>query len=206
MNFDIEKMLIYVFLLVFSASFHEVAHGVAALLLGDDTAKRAGRLTLNPMAHIDIQGSVIMPLFIFIVSGGNMIYGYAKPVPVNPYALRNPKKAMMLVGAAGPISNFILAIFFGLLIKIGLGEIFLIKKICVFGMYLNVLLALFNLIPVPPLDGSRVVSGLLDDDLAKGYNSIEPYGIFILMGLILTGILDTRILLQTCHKFISFFV
>lgn len=206
MSFDIERMLIYVSLLIFSASFHEVAHGFTAFLFGDNTAKISGRLTLNPLAHIDLQGSLIMPVIIFAASGGSMIYGYAKPVPVNPYALKNPKKAMMVIAAAGPISNLILAVFFGLIMKMGLGEIFIIKKICVFGMFLNVLLALFNLIPMPPLDGSRIVTGLLPNDLAKAYNSIEPFGIFILMGLILTGMLDTSILIEICRKFVSFFV
>lgn len=204
MSVQIAEIIIYISILVFSVSFHEAAHGFMAAFLGDDTAKKSGRLTLNPIAHIDTYGSIVMPLIIFFLSKGSMMYGYAKPVPINLYALKNRKQAVMLIGAAGPVSNLFLAFCFSLMLKLGIGSIPVMLQVCRIGILMNVLLAAFNLIPIPPLDGSRIVAGLLPDDIARTYNSIEPYGIFILIGLIVTGILDISGFISFLYKIVLF--
>lgn len=204
MSIKIAEIIIYISILVFSVSFHEAAHGFMAAFLGDDTAKRNGRLTLNPLAHIDTYGSIVMPLIIFFLSKGSMMYGYAKPVPINLYALKNRKQAVMLIGAAGPVSNLFLAFCFSFMLKMGIGAIPVMLQVCRIGILMNVLLAAFNLIPIPPLDGSRIVAGLLPDDIARSYNSIEPYGIFILLALIVTGVLDISGFISFLYKIVLF--
>lgn len=204
MGVAIAEIIVYISLLMVSVSFHEAAHGFMAAFLGDDTAKREGRLTLNPLAHIDLYGSIIMPLIIFFISHGKMMYGYAKPVPINLYVVKNRKRALMLVAAAGPLSNLLLAILFSALFKAGLVNFPVLAAVCIKGIFINVLLAAFNLIPIPPLDGSRILAGLLPDDMARAYNSIEPYGIFILIGLIFTGILDISGFISFLYKIVLF--
>jgi Zn-dependent protease len=187
-----EDIILFVIKLVslgFSIILHEVAHGYAAYRLGDPTAAHSNRLTLNPVAHIDLFGSIILPV-ILIVTGSPVLLGWAKPVPINPYYFRNLKQGIMITGAAGPLTNFALALVAGLLFQVvaPLSE--------VFGWFLayfcatNVALGVFNLIPIPPLDGSRVLYGLLPRGLDDQYISIERYGIFILFGLLWLGTLD----------------
>ena len=181
-------LIIKLVVLVASIVFHEVAHGYAAYRLGDPTAKEANRLTLNPLAHIDLMGSILLPL-ILVVTHSPVLLGWAKPVPFNPAYFRNPKKGMMIVGAAGPAANLALAavaaVVFRLFTPLGIVGFFLVN-VCV----INVILALFNLIPIPPLDGSRVVAGFLPPELTRSYLKLERYGFLIIFGLLWTGAFD----------------
>lgn len=180
-------ILIVVFLI--AVILHEVAHGWVAWKLGDPTAKLAGRLTLNPIAHIDPIGTIFFPM-ILILTGAPIIFGWAKPVPINFSLLRNPKQGMLWVSAAGIITNLLLAIGFSILLRLGLfpynsyGWVFLN-----YGILINLVLAVFNAIPIPPLDGSRVVLGFLPPNLARSYMQMERYGFVILIGLLWLGIL-----------------
>jgi Zn-dependent protease len=175
-------------ILLFSVILHEYAHGWMAERKGDDTARVMGRLTFNPIVHIDPVGSVLLPL-IAALTGGPLI-GWAKPVPVNPYRLNDPARDMMWVGAAGPASNLLLAIVCSLamfFLKLAGVEDKLVYSFLGYAVVINVLLPVFNMVPVPPLDGSRVVAGLLPSRLAYEYMKIEPYGIFIIFLLISSG-------------------
>ena len=181
-------LVIRIAVLVFSVIIHEVAHGYVAYRLGDPTARDAKRLTLNPLPHIDLMGSILLPLFLVIIKSP-VLLGWAKPVPFNPRYFRDVKKGVMLVGLAGPASNLILAAAAGLILRILPFEGiigYLLAQLCV----VNVILALFNLIPIPPLDGSRVVIGFLPSPMITGYLKLEPYGFLIIFGLLYLGVLD----------------
>ncbi|NQT94530.1 MAG: site-2 protease family protein [Lentisphaerae bacterium] len=174
--------LVVVFL---SVVIHEVAHGYVAYLLGDPTARDARRITLNPLAHIDPFGTIILPI-ILILTGGPVL-AWAKPVPFNPGYFRDPKRGIMIVGAAGPAANLVLATVAALLLRLfplGSFMALILEIVCT----INVFLAVFNLIPIPPLDGSRVLTGLLPSRYVRGYLSIEPYGFMIIFGLIWLGL------------------
>jgi Zn-dependent protease len=167
-------------------SVHEFAHGWVAYKLGDTTAKYSGRLTLNPLAHIDIFWTLLLPLVLFISSGGSFIFGAAKPVPINYWALKNPKRDIILVGASGPIANFI----FGGLLSIVIRSVpmpALATTAILNLIVINIVLGVFNLIPIPPLDGSRILMGILPEPLASRYASIEPYAFILLIVLISFG-------------------
>jgi len=178
-------------LLLIAMTIHEFFHGWVAYRLGDNTAKYSGRLTLNPLAHIDPFWTLLLPMFLFVSSGGRFIFGAAKPVPINYWALKNPKRDIIFVGAAGPLSNLILAAILSLFIKIPLpGNLsFILSNLLI----INVVLGIFNLVPIPPLDGSRILMGLLPGRLAAQYASIEPYGFIILMMLIWLGVFGNLI-------------
>ena len=167
-------------------TLHEAAHGYAAYKLGDNTAKLAGRLTLNPVRHIDPFGTILLPILLLLLGG--VIFGYAKPVPVNPRNFSSPRGHMAIVAAAGPLSNLFLAIVGGLLIYTATIVPDFLSTWWVTNLsnfiFINCLLVALNILPLPPLDGSRVVSGILPEPLARKYNKIEPYGILILVGVI----------------------
>lgn len=172
--------------LIIAMTVHEFSHGWVAYKLGDNTAKINGRLTLNPLAHIDPFNTILLPLVIFMASNGRFIFGAAKPVPVNFSALRNPKKDIIWVGLSGPLSNFIFAFLLSLLWRI-VPPVPLINLIFENLIVINVVLGVFNLVPIPPLDGSRVVMGLLPNRLAYQYAQIEPFGFIIIIVLFYFG-------------------
>jgi Zn-dependent protease len=172
---------------------HEFSHAFTAYLLGDRTAKHAGRLTLNPLAHIDPIWTVLIPVLIFISSRGTWTFGAAKPVPVNYLALRDPKKDMFWVGISGPLSNIIFAFLLSLPLRfLPLPAVLFI--IFYQLIFINLILGIFNLIPLPPLDGSRVVASLLPNSLSRRYLMIEPYGFIILLILLYLHVFENFIL------------
>jgi Zn-dependent protease len=202
--------------LLLGVILHEVAHGWMANKLGDPTARLMGRLTLNPISHIDPIGSILIP-GILIATQSPFLFGYAKPVPVNFRNLRNPKKDMVWVALAGAVVNLLLALGFSLLYRLLLAagplwewpflRLFLQPLILMlrYGVVINVVLAIFNLIPIPPLDGGRVMVGLLPFKASYQYSKIEPYGFFILIGLLVTHILDWLIS-PLIYFFVSLFL
>lgn len=179
------QFIFQIIILVFSVVLHEVSHGYAALLLGDRTAQYEGRLTLNPLKHLEPVGSILVPTLTFFLGG--VIFGWAKPVPYNPYNLRNQKWGPAIVGAAGPAANIALAIIFGLAVRFlpelldGVAGIFVFNFITIAGMIalLNLILAIFNLVPIPPLDGSKVLFGLLPYKWHGVRVFLEQYGLFL---------------------------
>lgn len=173
---------------LFTVTFHEVAHGAVAYIRGDRTAKAMGRLTLNPFRHIDWFWTLLFPFTLFIMTGGRFMIGMAKPVPVNFTNLYRPKLDMILVAIAGPIANLIFAQFLVLLYRLTGTEIFLL------GTYLNLGLAVFNLLPLPPMDGSRIVTGFLPKPLDDQYLKLEPYGFVIVLILYMMGFLQAWII------------
>jgi len=171
------QFLFFFIIIVPSAIIHEYAHGFAADWLGDPTARNAGRLTLDPRAHIDIFGTILMPILLLVVSAGNFMFAYAEPVPYNPYNFTNQKWGEAIVAAAGPASNVALAIIFALLIRfsgvLSLSQTFIELS---FGIViLNLFLAFFNLVPIPPLDGSKILPRLLPFSLAMKYEAFRRY-------------------------------
>ena len=180
-----------ILIIAFSIILHECAHGWVANRLGDPTAKDAGRLSLNPLKHVDPIGTVVLPgLLIILRSFGHnvFLFGWAKPVPVNFMRLRNPRRDMMWVGLAGPVTNILIALFFRLILFWSLSEAWVLT--CTGGILVNLLLAVFNLMPIPPLDGSRVVMGLIPRRMALPYAKIEPYGILIVILLFQVGLFE----------------
>ena len=190
----IQQVAVWALPVLFAITVHEVAHGWVAKQLGDPTAMMLGRLTLNPLKHIDPVGTILVPL-ILIMAGG-VIFGWAKPVPVTAENLHHPKRDMALVAAAGPTANLIMALLWALIMKLALmlpgglmGLALPLTYMAGAGITINVLLMVLNLLPVPPLDGSRVVAGFLPDPLAWKFSRIEQYGLIILLVLMVTGIL-----------------
>ena len=196
---DIINIIIKLLALFFAIVLHEIAHGYVAFRLGDPTARNAKRLTLNPLAHIDLFGSIILPGFL-LLTHSPVLFGWAKPVPFNPAYFRDPKKGIMLVGAAGPLTNFMLAIISGMLVRV-IGPNSLLGLFLVYLCITNVILGVFNLIPIPPLDGSRVILGLIPDSLVPVYLRLESVGFIIIFVLLWMGVLN-RVILPVAHFFL----
>ena len=182
------KFIITLSIFFFAVIIHEYAHGWIAWKLGDSTAKAAGRLTLNPLAHIDPIGTIFLPL-ILLVSNSPVVFGWAKPVPVDFHNLDNPKKDMVWVGIAGPAANVMFALFLSFILKLSVGASPLFLAILTSGILINLVLAIFNMLPIPPLDGSRVMMGMLPIGLARRYAKLEPYGFIIVFGLLYLGVI-----------------
>ncbi|MEY4755312.1 MAG: hypothetical protein RJA34_210 [Pseudomonadota bacterium] len=190
----IQTVLIYALPVLFAITVHEAAHGYAARHFGDSTAYMMGRVTLNPMKHIDPMGTIVMPLLLYFATSGAFLFGYAKPVPVRFGHLRHPKRDMIWVALAGPGANLAQALAWGvllhLLVAIGVNEPFFLKM-CQAGMLVNVVMFAFNLFPLPPLDGGRILVGLLPYRQALMVSRIEPWGFFIVMALVITGVVSS---------------
>ena len=190
----IQTVLIYALPVLFAITIHEAAHGYAARHFGDNTAAMMGRITLNPIKHIDPIGTILMPLLLYFATSGTFLFGYAKPVPVRFDQLRNPKRDMIWVALAGPASNFVQAIFWALvlvlLVGLGQNERFFLEM-CRAGITVNLVMWAFNLFPLPPLDGGRILVGLLPWKQAQAVARVEPYGFFIVMGLVLLGVVGS---------------
>jgi Zn-dependent protease len=192
-----QKVFAYGIPILFAITVHEVAHGWAANKLGDPTARLLGRLTLNPIKHIDWVGTAIVPLLLFLTIG--FIFGWAKPVPIDWRNLRSPKRDAALVASAGPLANLCMALLWGSILKLGLifyttSELGIVAGIVIMakiGIEINIVLLALNLIPIPPLDGSRIVNSLLSPRLSLLYAYVEPFGIFIILLLITTHALDS---------------
>jgi Zn-dependent protease len=187
----VQTVLVYALPVLFAITVHEAAHGYVARYFGDNTADTMGRVTLNPFVHIDPIGTILMPLMLYFATSGAFLFGYAKPVPVNFGQLRRPKRDMVWVALAGPASNFIQAILwavaFVLLRAADLDERFFLEM-CQAGVAVNLVMWAFNLFPLPPLDGGRVLVGLLPWRQAHALSRIEPWGFFIVLALVLFGI------------------
>lgn len=189
----IQTIAVYALPVLFAITVHEAAHGYVARHFGDNTAWLLGRVTLNPIKHIDPVGTIVMPLVLYIATAGTFLFGYAKPVPVRFGHLRNPKRHMVWVALAGPGANLVQAILWGVLFYLlqgtGLTEDFFLKM-CRAGLLVNVVMFVFNLFPLPPLDGGRILVGLLPHKQAELLSRIEPWGFFVVMALILAGVLS----------------
>lgn len=188
----LQTVTVYAIPVLLAITLHEAAHGYVARLFGDDTAYRAGRVTLNPLKHIDPVGTVAVPIAILLLSslgGGGFLFGWAKPVPVQFGNLRRPKQQMIWVAAAGPGANLAMAVAWALLMRLqfslGLDEAFFLEMAKA-GVFVNIGLMALNLLPIPPMDGGRIVTGLLPNRLAYSFSRIEPYGFMIVLALMAT--------------------
>ncbi len=189
----IQTVSVYAIPVIFAITLHEAAHGYAAKYFGDRTAAMMGRVTLNPLSHIHWVGTILLPLLLYFSTSGALLFGYAKPVPVNFGNLRHPKRDMIWVALAGPGINLIQAIVWALLYVVytdfGVTEKFFLAM-CKAGVLSNVVMFAFNLFPLPPLDGGRIVVGLLPWKQAYQFSRIEPYGFFIVIALAITGVVN----------------
>ena len=189
----IQTVAIYALPVLFAITVHEAAHGYVARYLGDNTAWSLGRVTMNPLKHIDPVGTIAMPLMLYFATSGAFLFGYAKPVPVNFGNLKNPKRDMVWVALAGPASNFVQALAWGIAFYLmqgaQLSEPFFLKM-CQAGILVNVVMFVFNLFPLPPLDGGRILVGLLPYKQAALVSRIEPWGFFVVMALVLAGVVS----------------
>ncbi|WP_054773226.1 site-2 protease family protein [Methylogaea oryzae] len=195
----IQKIAIWALPVLFAVTLHEVAHGWVAKLCGDDTARRMGRLSLNPLHHVDPVGTLLVPGFLLLLGsflpGGGFIFGWAKPVPVSWNRLRNTRRDVALVAVAGPVANLLMALLWAMAIRLAvwIHVDFITGPLAymgVAGIAINVVLAALNLLPLPPLDGGRIMTSLLPPRLAYKYAQIEPYGFYILLALVATNLLS----------------
>jgi len=193
MNEIIQTIAVYALPVVFAITLHEAAHAYAARFFGDNTAYSMGRMSLNPVRHIDPFGTILIPVLMYVATAGNFLFGYAKPVPVDWSRLRNPKRDMAWVALAGPGANFVMAFMWmvmGIFLSVsGITEPFLTGMVRA-GILSNLVIFAFNLFPVPPLDGGRVLTSMLPNRLAYRFSQIEPYGFFIVLGLVFLNVLS----------------
>ena len=189
----IQTVSVYAIPVIFAITLHEAAHGYAAKYFGDSTAYMMGRVTLNPFPHIHLVGTILLPLLLYFSTNGALLFGFAKPVPVDFGNLRHPKRDMVWVALAGPASNLVQAIVWALLFVVytdfGVSEKFFLAM-CKAGVLSNVVMFAFNLFPLPPLDGGRIVVGLLPWKQAYQFSRVEPYGFYIVMALVITGVVN----------------
>ena len=192
----IQRIAVWILPVIFAITVHEVAHGWVAKKYGDNTASRLGRLTLNPVKHVDLLGTIIVP-GLLLMTGTGFIFGWAKPVPVDPSNFKRPLQDMAIVALAGPVSNLIMALIWALIIRLGIfigtnAEAISLPLIYtgVAGISINLVLAMINLLPIPPLDGSRILTGILPSYWAWQYNRLERYGFILLLVLLYTKILN----------------
>lgn len=189
----IQTIAVYAIPVLFAITVHEAAHGYAARHYGDHTAEMMGRITLNPVKHIDPFGTVLMPLLLYFATSGAFLFGYAKPVPVNFSRLRNPKRDMIWVALAGPGANLVQAIGWTVLLYVlvatGVTEDFFVRM-CKAGILVNLVMFAFNLFPLPPLDGGRILVGILPWKQASMLSRVEPWGFFVVMALVITGVVS----------------
>jgi Zn-dependent protease len=189
----IQTVSVYAIPVMFAITLHEAAHGYAAKYFGDSTAYMMGRVTLNPFSHIHLVGTILLPLLLYFSTNGALLFGFAKPVPVDFGNLRHPKRDMVWVALAGPASNLVQAIVWALLFVVytdfGVSEKFFLAM-CKAGVLSNVVMFAFNLFPLPPLDGGRIVVGLLPWKQAYQFSRVEPYGFYIVMALVITGVVN----------------
>ncbi len=205
----IQTVTLYAIPVLLSITLHEAAHGYAARLFGDNTAYALGRVTLNPLKHIDPVGTILMPLVLYVATSGAFLFGYAKPVPVRFGNLRHPKRDMIWVALAGPAANFVQALLWGVVFYtlqgMGVSERFFVEM-AQGGILVNVVMFVFNLFPLPPLDGGRILVGLLPYRQAMLVSRIEPWGFFIVMALVLAGVVSNlwmRPLMSLTYQFIK---
>jgi Zn-dependent protease len=195
MENQIQTLAISILPLVFAITLHEAAHGYVARHFGDPTAWQLGRISLNPLRHIDPVGTILVPGLMLLVSSGGLLFGWAKPVPVNFNRLRDPKRDMLWVAAAGPAANFLMALGWAFLLKLAAvapdtSYSDALMEMSRAGININVVLMLLNLVPIPPLDGGRIAVSLLPSRAAAQYSRVEPFGIFIVLGLLFAHVLD----------------
>ncbi|KTD20513.1 site-2 protease family protein [Legionella israelensis] len=197
----IQQIAVWAIPVLFAITLHEASHAFVAHRLGDSTAKALGRLTLNPFKHVDLVGTIILPLLVAVLSNFNFVFGYAKPVPVNWRQLHNPRRDAALVTIAGPLSNFIMAFLWAACFKLSImlnpqssNLVLFLLLMAQAGIIINLVLAFLNLIPIPPLDGSRVVNSLLPPKYSDYYLKLEPFGFLILILLLFTGLLGAILL------------
>ena len=217
------SIVVMVIVLLFSVVFHEVAHGWAAYMLGDRTAYKMGRLTLNPIPHIDPMMTILMPLMLGFMTDWRVMFGGAKPVPVNPYNFKNPQKGMASTAAAGPASNLTLIIVvmtlfktltalgfidkYEMMSRLNYDNLNFVDTFFIYAIVINSVLMVFNLIPIPPLDGSKIIMGFLSPRQADKYESFSRYGIYVLIGLLLLGsVSGFSIIGAILYPFINFFL
>ncbi|MSU45421.1 MAG: site-2 protease family protein [Candidatus Zambryskibacteria bacterium] len=199
---QIELIIFQVIIFIFSVIIHEVAHGYAAYLQGDNTAKFAGRLTLNPIPHIDVMGSIIIPGLLMLASSP-IVFGWAKPVPFNPYNLRNQRWGEAMVAAAGPLSNIFIALFFGIMLSSSFFPA--LEAPFLYIVFINLVLAIFNLVPIPPLDGSKILFSILPYHMQGVREFLERNGLYILLFFIFfASQLISPLVFWVFHLFTSF--
>lgn len=190
---DYQTILVYALPVLFAITLHEAAHAYAARYFGDSTAFLAGRMSMNPLKHIDLLGTIVIPIMLYLATDGKFVFGYAKPVPVDFSALRNPKKQMAWVALAGPAANFVMALGWMILALLeaaaGVTEPFFVRMAQA-GILTNILMFAFNLVPIPPLDGGRILTSVLPHAMAYKFARIEPYGFYIVLALIYFKILN----------------
>ena len=219
----VASIVVMVIVLLFSVVFHEVAHGWVAYILGDRTAYKMGRLTLNPVPHIDPMMTILMPLMLGFMTDWRVMFGGAKPVPVNPYNFKNPQKGMAITAAAGPASNLILIIVvmivfktfsalglidkYEMMSRLNYDSLNFVDTFFIYAIVINSVLMVFNLIPIPPLDGSKIIMGFLSPRQADKYESFSRYGIYVLIGILLLGsVSGFSIIGAILYPFINFFL